>query len=295
VRITQQMMVDSMLRNVEQNQARTEDLQNQITSGSRIFKPSDDPVGVARAISLQDSLGQTQQYLRNIDQATSWLNTTDSSLQAVSDSISRARELAVQAANDSLNSSDRVAIQSEITQIQQHVLDLAHSKYGAYFIFAGSASGQPGYVQAADSSLNPAAYQGNRGQVQREIAPGTTISVSTDAQATFDPMFSALTTLQTGLTSGSTATIRSSMDGFDRALDALNTSRSQVGAKTNRMDVLKSRQDSISVDLTGLLSSVKDVDMAQAITNYSMAQNVYQASLKAGAQSIQPSLLDYLK
>src|SRR4051794_37644809 len=118
MRITQQMMVDSMLRNVEQNQARTEDLQNQITSGSRIFKPSDDPIGVARAISLQDGLSQTQQYLRNIDQATAWLNTTDSALQAVSDSISRARELAVQAANDTLSSADRVAIKAEITQIQ---------------------------------------------------------------------------------------------------------------------------------------------------------------------------------
>src|SRR5690349_12161658 len=123
MRITQQMMVDSMLHNVEQNQARTEDLQNQITSGSRIFKPSDDPIGVARALNLQDSISQTQQYLRNIDQATSWLNTTDSVLQSVSDSLARARELATQAANDSLSASDRNTIGAEIGQLQQHVLD----------------------------------------------------------------------------------------------------------------------------------------------------------------------------
>jgi flagellar hook-associated protein 3 FlgL len=51
----------------------------------------------------------------------------------------------------------------------------------------------------------------------------------------------------------------------------------------------------VQVNLTGLLSDVKDVDMAQAITNFSMAQTTYQASLKASAQAMQPSLLDYLR
>ena len=58
---------------------------------------------------------------------------------------------------------------------------------------------------------------------------------------------------------------------------------------------IKQRQDSVSVNLTGLLSQVKDVDMASAITNFSMAQVVYQASLKASAQTMQISLLDYLR
>src|ERR1700716_1657233 len=134
MRITTQMVVDSTLRNIEANQQRTSDLQNQITSGSRIFKPSDDPIGVARALDLQDGISQAEQYLRNIDQGTSWLNTTDSVLQSVSDAMARARELAVQSANDSLSTSDRTAIKAEINQIQQHVLDLTHSRYGATYI-----------------------------------------------------------------------------------------------------------------------------------------------------------------
>jgi flagellar hook-associated protein 3 FlgL len=295
MRITTQMVVDSTLRNIEANQQRTSDLQNQITSGSRVFKPSDDPIGVARALDLQDGISQAEQYLRNIDQGTSWLNTTDSVLQSVSDAMARARELAVQSANDSLSTSDRTAIKAEINQIQQHVLDLTHSRYGANYIFSGTASTQPGYLQAADSTTTPAAYQGNSDQALREISPGTTISINTDAQATFDPIFSALTTLQSGLSSNTTATIQTSIAQFDTALDALNMSRAQVGAKTNRLDFLKSRQESVNVNMTGLLSTVKDVDMAVAITNFSMAQNVYQASLKAAAQAIQPSLLDYLK
>jgi flagellar hook-associated protein 3 FlgL len=63
----------------------------------------------------------------------------------------------------------------------------------------------------------------------------------------------------------------------------------------NRLEFLQERQSSIEVNLTGLLSETKDTDMAQALTSFSMAQNVYQASLKAGAQALQPSLLDYLR
>lgn len=292
MRVTSQMIMDTTLRSIQQNQERIETLQSQLTSGSRITRPSDDPIGAARALNLEDSIAQSQQFQRNIDQAKSWLDTTDSTLDAVTQSIQRLRELGVQAANDTLSTTERSAIQSEVTQLQQHVLDLSHSKYGAYYLFSGTATSAPGYTSAAPS---PAGYQGNNAQVLREIAPGTSIGVNADATATFDPVFGAMQTLQSGLTAGSTTTIQTSISQLDNALDAVSISRSQIGAKVNRLDFLQTRQSSVEVNLTSLLSQTKDVDMAQAITNFTMAQNVYQASLKAGAQALQPSLLDYLK
>lgn len=293
IRITQQMILDSTLSNIETNQSRLQQLEDQITSGSQLTRPSDNPVGVARALNLQDSISQSQQYQKNIDQATSWLNTTDSTLASLTSALDRARELNVQAANGTLGATDRTAISSEITQLQQHILDLSHAKYGPYYLFAGTASDKPGYTAAVPSSAG--GYQGNANQILREVAPGTTIGVSTDAKATYDPIFTALQTLQTGLVGNDTDTMQTSLDQLDAALDAINVSRSEVGAKVNRLEFLQQRQSSVEVNLTGLLSDTKDVDMAQALTNFSMAQNVYQASLKAGAQAIQPSLLDYLR
>src|ERR1051325_5423371 len=167
MRVTSQMIVDSTLHNIEMNQDRIEQLQSQITSGSRITKPSDDPIGAARTLNLQGSIAQSQQYQRNIDQAKSWLDTTDSTLDAVTQAVQRLRELAVQGANDTLSATERTAIKSEVTQLQQHVLDLSHSKYGAYYLFSGTASSTPGYTSAAPS---PAAYQGNNAQVLRKVA-----------------------------------------------------------------------------------------------------------------------------
>lgn len=292
MRVTSQMIMDTALHNMQNNQDRIEQLQAELTSGSRINKPSDDPIGAARALNLQDSIAQSQQYQRNIDQAKSWLDTTDSTLDAVTQGIQRLRELAVQAANDTLSSTERSAIQSEVTQLQQHVLDLSHARYGPYYLFAGTASSTPGYTSAAPS---PAGYQGNSAPIVREVGPETAISVNADATSTFDPVFTAMQTLQSGLTGGSVATIQSSIAQLDTSLDAVTVSRSQIGAKVNRLDFLASRQSAVEVNLTSLLSQTKDVDMAQAITSFSMAQNVYQASLKAGAQALQPSLLDYLR
>jgi flagellar hook-associated protein 3 FlgL len=291
MRITLGMMAENSLRNVEFNQNRVQNLQDQITSGSRINKPSDDPIGAAQALSLQESLDQSAQYGRNIDQGTSWLNATDSALGSVTDSLQRARELAVQAANGTLTMSDRQAIQAEVTQLQQHVLDLSHSKYGASYLFAGTRTDQPGFTQPSSAA---GAYQGNQGLVQREISPGVSMAVNVDPKATFNALFDALDQLSTGLSTSNTSTVQTSISSFDTALDNINNSRSQVGARVNRLEELKQRNDSVSVNLTGLLSQVKDVDMAAAITNFTMAQTVYQASLKASAQTLQTSLLDFL-
>jgi flagellar hook-associated protein 3 FlgL len=150
-------------------------------------------------------------------------------------------------------------------------------------------------VQALSSQSVPAAYQGNNGAVQRAISPGVTMGVNADAQATFDPVFDALSKLSTGVSTGSQTDLQDSLGAMDTALTAVLTTRAQVGAKSNRLDFLKTRLSDIQVNLTGLLSDVKDVDMAQAITNFSVAQTTYQASLKASAQAMQPSLLDYLR
>jgi flagellar hook-associated protein 3 FlgL len=415
MRITYGMSAANSLRNIELNTERMAAYENQLTSSSRISKPSDDPIGAARAIGFQQSIDQSDQYLKNIDQGTNWLNSTDSALGSATADLQRARELALQAANGTLTPSDKHAIQLEVTQLQQSVLDLANSKTGGTYLFSGSKSDSTGYQQAVSSQITPWAYKGNAAVVQREVAPGVSVGVNADAQSTFDPIFKALAQIQAGLADPATApptstlavvaggsiaaplvaigapatvmingvnvaltaldtpttvvgkinataglggpngvtatlqtvagvtsmiltsnsagsgaqvtvgnaagtidpiyatlglssasvsgrddpvamqaTLQKSLSSLDVALDAINVSRAGVGAKMNRLETLHGQQTAINTNLQGLLSQVKDVDMASAITSFTMAQTVYQASLKSAAQGLQPSLLDFL-
>src|SRR5579859_6245336 len=167
MRITYGMSAGNSLRNIELNQNRMATLEGQLTSGSRIAKPSDDPIGAARALGFQQSIDQSNQYLKNIDQGSSWLNSTDGALGSVTSDLQRVRELAVQAASGTLSSADRGAIQSEVTQLQQSVFDLSNTKVGSSYLFSGSKSDQPGYLRAVSLAVDPTAYQGNAGQIQR--------------------------------------------------------------------------------------------------------------------------------
>jgi flagellar hook-associated protein 3 FlgL len=287
------MIAQTTLNNIEANMSRIDGLEGQITSGSQLTKPSDNPIGTARALTFQEGIDQSTQFLSNIDQAKAWLNTTDSTLSGVTAAIQRARELAVQGASETTNATDRQAINTEIGQLQQQVLGLAQAKYGSSFLFSGTKSDAPGYL-AANVSTTPGSYQGNRGQILRQVAPGQTIAVNVDPTTTFDPVFTALTNLQAGLAGNTTAAIQSSINDLDTALTSVLSARATVGAQSNRLDGQQQQMSSVQVNMTGLLSNVKDVDMAQAITSFSMAQTVYQASLQAGAKSMQQSLLDYL-
>src|ERR1700674_3466786 len=103
MRITYGMSAETSLLNIERNQQRMAELEGQLTSSTKLSKPSDDPVGVARALGFQQSIDQSNQFLKNIDQGTNWLNTTDSALGSVTADMQRARELTVQAANGTLS------------------------------------------------------------------------------------------------------------------------------------------------------------------------------------------------
>jgi len=267
MRVTNGMLAQTALRNIQANLARSETLQDQITSGSRIRRPSDDPIGASRALNFQDGLDQTTQYLRNIDQSSAWLNVSDSALGSATSLIQRAKELAVQGSNDTLSSQDRLAASVEIEQISQQMMNIANSKYGNRYIFSGTKSNLPAYTTATS-----AGFQGNSNSIEQEISPNVTVGINVDG-----------------------AGIRGTLTQLDSRLDTILTARSQVGAKTNRLEYAQGRLQEIQVNLTSLLSQVKDVDMAEAITNFSVQDTVYKASLSAAAKAIQPSLLDYLQ
>jgi flagellar hook-associated protein 3 FlgL len=289
------MLSQTTLNNLEANMTRLSQVEGQVSSGLRITRPSDDPIGAARALSIQDGIDQNTQFLTNIDQASGWLNATDSALASVTSVIQRARELSVQAASDTTSQADRQAINAEVLQLQQQVLGVAQAKYGASYLFSGTKSDAAGFVSANPSTI-AGAYQGNKGQALRQVAAGQTIAVNIDpTTSTFDPVFTALNNLAAGLTANSTSAIQSSITDMDTALTAVMGQRATVGSMTNRLDTLQTQTTGVQVNMTGLLSNVKDVDMAQAITSFQMAQTVYQASLQAGAKAMQPSLLDYLK
>jgi flagellar hook-associated protein 3 FlgL len=276
--------------------------QQSISSGRQITAPSDNPLGTQRALGLRNVIEGSQQYQRNIDEATGWLQTTDGALGDASNIINRARELTVQGASDSLGPEQRAAIALEIDQLMQAVKETANASFQGTYVFSGAATTTPAY-----SSGGGDVYQGDpSGVVARTIGPGVSVQINTNASAIFGSgqgndtkLLATLKDIADHLRSNTTTDRNSLRNGDLKALgdnlDALNQSRATLGAVQARLDSAKSRLADVENTTTKLLSDTEDTDLAKAVLELTNQQNTYQAALRSGASIIQPSLLDFLR
>lgn len=112
--------------------------QQQVATGQKIFKPSEDPVAASRVVTMNDTLASIEQQQANINSARSRITLAEGILNNVVDAIHRVRELAIQANNDSQNESTRLFISDEVKQIQGSILDLANTTdSNNEFLFSG--------------------------------------------------------------------------------------------------------------------------------------------------------------
>ena len=143
MRITNNMMVQTMIRNINRNMLRLNDKQIQFSTGKRINRPSDDPLGLSKSLRLRTDISSMEQYKRNVDDAYSFMDNTETALQNMLEGMHRIRELTVQAASGTLTKDETQKMQTEITEIRTQLIDLANYTYSGKHIFSGKKTGEP--------------------------------------------------------------------------------------------------------------------------------------------------------
>lgn len=146
MRVTQSMLSNNMLRNLSSSYGKMSKLQDQITSGKKITRPSDDPVIAIKGMGYRTEIDKVKQFTRNIGEVHNWLDTTDATLGEAGDALNRVKELIVQAANDTNTADDREKIQAEINQIREQLQDLSNTQSGGKYIFSGTNTLSPLYT-----------------------------------------------------------------------------------------------------------------------------------------------------
>ena len=303
MRVTQSMLSNNMLRNLITSYSKMSNLQQQIESGSKINRPSDDPVVAIKGMSYRHQLDSNVQYQRNTNVATSWLDTTDESLGQVGDTLNRVKELVVQASTDSLTADDRMAIAAEIDQLKEQVRDIANTQVGDSYIFSGTHTDQPIYI-TGQTGQNPAlTANGKNGEFTVEVFDNIGLQVNTNGSQLFadiDTYMSELSNaLKTGATGNQLTKALGETFGTGKGLDKISsealTMRSQVGAKQNRLELMQNRLSVQEVNVTKQMSENEDTDYAKAITELTTAESIHQASLSVGSKIIQQTLVDFMR
>ena len=122
MRVTTRMLTQHTAANIMANADAMQQTQRQLTTGKRILRPGDDPAGAAAGVRLRSQNLRDEQYLRNIQQSRTWLDTTDSVLGDIGDLLGRARELSVQASTGTLGAGDTAQVAEEINAIRNQII-----------------------------------------------------------------------------------------------------------------------------------------------------------------------------
>jgi flagellar hook-associated protein 3 FlgL len=285
MRVTNKMMNNNLLMNLNRGLTRLERINNQLGTKKKINAPSDDPVKTELILRTSTSIRQTEQYIRNIGSAVSWLDATDVVLQDVVSVIHRAKDLAVSGASTHLDDTARKALADEVAQLRDNLMQLANSTHGGRYLFARQHTDSPPFTTDPNSTepLPDVEYlegKGDSNLVQYEIGEGVTMEVSVDGDF-FLGIFSALKTLHEDLTQSGRAP-DDVLGDLDDALDGVLSIMSEIGGKQNRVDLAQERLQDLQLNLTKILSEEQDLDYAEAIMELKMEEFAYRTALAVG-------------
>lgn len=138
MRVTDKMGYNQVITNLQKNRGEMSELQNQAALQKRVTKPSDDPTGATRVLGYRTEEKGSQQFLKNISIAKSFLEFTDVTLGEVSEVLMRLKELAIQHANDASSGPDiRRTVAEEVSQTHAQLVQMANRKLGERYVFGG--------------------------------------------------------------------------------------------------------------------------------------------------------------
>ena len=293
MRITQRAVTLTSLDGLNKNLAALAKLQEQLTSGKLINAPSDSPVGTNRSMQTRADQEATAQYARNIADARSWLDSTDSALQQMLDVTRRVRNLAVQGANDgAMSDTSRRALATETLQLRESLIGLANTSVAGRPLFGGIAPGKIAYDPAGN-------FVGIAGtDVERRVSATETVRIDVTGPEVFGAagadLFEVVHRIATALVDDPGG-LGAHMDALDGLMNSMTSALADVGSRAGRIE----REGQINMDeglrLDMRLAQVEDIDLPYTIMNLQMQQTSYESALAATAKAITPTLMDYLR
>nr|BFE67575.1 flagellar hook-associated protein FlgL [Actinoplanes digitatis] len=292
LRVTEGSITTRVLANLQRNVARSAKIQEHLSSGKQINRPSDSPTGTVSSMQLRGESRVNEQYSRNADDGLGWLDTVDNTLTQSLTQLNRARDLAIQSQSGTSTQQSREALAVEIDNIRQSLIGSANTTYLGQPVFGGTTTGNAAY----DSSGN---YLGDNGEVLRTVGSNAQVRVAEVGPNVFgtgpDQLFAVLEGLSASLRSNDVTALRDGQDKLGDASALIKQTLSDVGARYNRVENMRETALDRLVTLKSQISDVEDIDLPQTIMEMQLQETAYQAALSATAKVIQPSLLDYLR
>lgn len=279
-----------MLRNLSQSYSRLGKYQDQLATGKKITRPSDDPVVAMKGMDYRTNLTEVEQFKRNLSEVYNWIENSDASMDKATQVLQRLRELTVQASNGTYEEGQRESIAEEVKELREHLANIANTQVAGKYIFNG-----------ANTSNAPFDKDGKRittigGDVNIEVSKGIKLAVNINPDEAFpEALFTELSDFEKALRDDNQAGINQYLGQLDTRMDNIVAARAELGARNNRVELIEARIDEQEVIANRILSDNEDADIERVITDLKTQESIHRAALGVGSRIIQPTLMDFLR
>ncbi|MFQ5340556.1 MAG: flagellar hook-associated protein FlgL [Anaerolineae bacterium] len=289
MRVTERMIQDSGRRHLQAQIEGLAGVQEQITSGKRLARPAEDPVAAGEILDLRSNLEGLDAYDQTTESSRGWLAASDTSLQALSDLVIKARTIALRGSSSTAESM-LPQLADEAEEVLKEAVATANSRHGGDYILAGFKTDTLPF----DLTSLTVTYQGDSGAIMREVEPGHQLQINVSGD-TIEPALSELADLVDSLRSGDVSAVAGHLSLLDDALDQITSQVSKVGLAADRTETARGRLDNVRLEVRGLLSRLEDTDMAEAAVELNSREQGYRATLAAIVRGNRQTLMDYLR
>lgn len=299
----------NFMLNLTNSKTRYDEALSQSTSGKKLNNLSDNPADMAFVLDLRSKIGQIDQFEKNINSGTGFLNTAESALNQVQTMMYTVVNLAEQGASETTDAQGRRLLATRLTEIRTAVMDYANTEVMGKFVFSGSATDTKPFDIDPLAPVPPAGrpqaigYFGNDDamEIQAEFAvnvetniPGSEVFGTGSATTPPHDIFSRLDDLIEHLNNNDTTALGTDIGSMSELINQVSDAIGELGNRTAHLAQIKGSLKSFKTSITAKMSSLEDANMAEAISNLAREEVALQAIMQSGSRIQRYTLMNYL-
>ncbi len=322
MRITNRMINNTYLSNLNSGLTDLINLNQQVTTGRSYLKASDDPVAALKAYQVRQNLSRISLYQDNISSAQNIFSDVESAYAELNSVLTSTMEQVIKGESDTCSANDRSIIAEVLRQYQSEILDISNSKSSSKYVFGGADMYTVPFtveddtlcyhgidVNSDSSSFAEEALYYDIGLGLETDTSGAVISGSafdianpgsevlgtgTDTNGITNNIYNLIGDIAAQFESNDLTNISAYVDKLESIKEDVLIDYANIGQKTDFLDFLTERLENNRFNATKQQSSLEGVDEAEAILSFNTQQTAYNAALAMGSKLLQYSLLDYM-
>ncbi len=291
MRVTLPLKYDQTVRDLNQKNSQLSKLTSQVSSGKRLNRPSDDPLGWAQAMSIKRGLEDLNTFQSNVDYAIHWHRAAENTLDQLSEQFLRAKDVAIQAMGIS-SPEVRQAHMEQLEQVFQEAFSLANSRHENRFLFAVNSSQAPFSLVPGETGVDEVQGPPDVSELSETFHVrtgfGLSQAVGLDGQDLFHVprgegtvnSLQILLDLKQAVSRGDRDAITEEMEQLDRILENLGRQTATVGSRQAALDVRREALESLSLEEQIRLSELEDNDLLSTLSQIQAKTTAFEAALK---------------